>query len=57
VAIALGLALFLIQSRRHPEPETSIYLPGREPAGRGAGDGTGLDDESREVVPSGRSTP
>ncbi|CAN5289014.1 prolipoprotein diacylglyceryl transferase [soil metagenome] len=31
VAIALGIALFVVQGRRHPEPETSIYLPGREP--------------------------
>jgi len=31
VAIALGVALFVVQGRRHPEPETSIYLPGREP--------------------------
>jgi len=27
-----GLALFLIQSRRHPEPELSPYLPDRAPA-------------------------
>ena len=32
VAIALGLTLFVVQGRRHPEPETSIYLSGREPA-------------------------
>ncbi|MGN6501914.1 MAG: prolipoprotein diacylglyceryl transferase [Pseudolysinimonas sp.] len=31
VAIALGITLFVVQSRRHPEPETSIWLPGREP--------------------------
>jgi prolipoprotein diacylglyceryl transferase len=31
VAIALGVVLFVVQTRRHPEPETSIYLPGREP--------------------------
>jgi prolipoprotein diacylglyceryl transferase len=30
VAIALGIALFVVQTRRHPEPETSVYLPGRE---------------------------
>ena len=27
----LGLVLILIQQRRHPEPENSIYLPGRDP--------------------------
>jgi len=32
VAIALGAVLFVVQSRRHPEPEQSIYRPGREPA-------------------------
>jgi prolipoprotein diacylglyceryl transferase len=32
VAIALGIVLFVVQTRRHPEPEPSIYLPGREPA-------------------------
>jgi prolipoprotein diacylglyceryl transferase len=29
IAIALGLAIFIVQSRRHPEPELSVYLPGR----------------------------
>ena len=31
VAIALGIVLFVVQTRRHPEPEPSIWLPGREP--------------------------
>lgn len=31
VAIALGVILFVVQTRRHPEPEPSIYLAGREP--------------------------
>jgi prolipoprotein diacylglyceryl transferase len=31
VAIALGLTLFIVQGRRHPEPEASIYREGREP--------------------------
>ena len=34
VAMALGIALFVVQSLRHPEPELSIYLAGREPAAR-----------------------
>jgi len=29
VAIALGIVLFVVQARRHPEPETSVYLEGR----------------------------
>jgi prolipoprotein diacylglyceryl transferase len=32
VAIALGVALFVVQSRRHPGPELTIYREGREPA-------------------------
>jgi prolipoprotein diacylglyceryl transferase len=31
VAILLGVVLFVVQGRRHPEPETSIYREGREP--------------------------
>ncbi len=31
VAIALGVLLIVVQSRRHPEPETSVYQLGREP--------------------------
>ena len=31
VAIALGVALIVVQSRRHPEPETSVYRAGRGP--------------------------
>ena len=29
-AIVLGIAIFLVQGRRHLEPEGSVYLPGRE---------------------------
>jgi hypothetical protein len=29
--VLLGLAIFVVQGRRHPESETSVYLPGREP--------------------------
>jgi prolipoprotein diacylglyceryl transferase len=31
VAIALGIVLFLVQARRHPEPEISVYREGRGP--------------------------
>lgn len=31
VAIGLGILLFVVQTRRHPEPETSVYQVGREP--------------------------
>jgi len=30
-AVLLGVAIFVVQGRRHPEPETSVYVPGREP--------------------------
>ena len=32
VGIAIGLAIIVIQSRRHTGLESSVYLPGREPA-------------------------
>jgi prolipoprotein diacylglyceryl transferase len=31
-AIALGIVVIVVQSTRHPEPESTVYLPGREPA-------------------------
>ncbi len=31
VAIALGVVLFIVQTRRHPGPETSVYRDGRGP--------------------------
>lgn len=46
VAILLGIAIIVVQGRRHPEPEPSMYQPGREPededaeAGAGAENGT-----------------
>ncbi len=30
----IGMAIIVVQSRRHPEPEASPYLPGHEPSGR-----------------------
>jgi prolipoprotein diacylglyceryl transferase len=30
-AILLGIAIVVVQGRRHPEPEPSVYQPGREP--------------------------
>lgn len=35
VAVALGIVLFVVQSRRHPGVETSIYRTGRGPRGAG----------------------
>ncbi len=31
VAVALGVTLIVVQARRHPEPEPSVYREGREP--------------------------
>jgi prolipoprotein diacylglyceryl transferase len=31
VAILLGIVIVVVQGRRHPEPEPSVYQPGREP--------------------------
>ena len=31
VAVALGVILFVVQTRRHPEPELSVYSDGRQP--------------------------
>jgi prolipoprotein diacylglyceryl transferase len=35
VAILLGIAIVVVQGRRHPEPEPSVYQPGREPEDEG----------------------
>ncbi|WP_193597890.1 prolipoprotein diacylglyceryl transferase [Microbacterium sp. YJN-G] len=32
VVVALGIVLFIVQGRRHPEPEPSVYQEGRAPA-------------------------
>ena len=32
VAIALGVVLYVVQARRHPEPELSSYRAGHDPA-------------------------
>lgn len=32
IGIALGLLIFIVQSRRHPGLEPSVFIPGREPA-------------------------
>lgn len=31
LAVLLGVGIIVVQGRRHPEPETSVYEPGREP--------------------------
>ncbi|CAN5457995.1 prolipoprotein diacylglyceryl transferase [soil metagenome] len=53
VAIAIGIVLFIVQTRRHPEPELSPYRDGRGPritstdlVSAGSGAGRGADRES-----------
>jgi prolipoprotein diacylglyceryl transferase len=31
LAVAVGVAIVVVQGRRHPEPETSVHTPGHEP--------------------------
>jgi len=44
-AIAIGIVLFVVQTRRHPEPELSPYRDGRSPNTKAirAGDGSNSD--------------
>lgn len=32
-AVLVGVTIIVVQSRRHPEPETSVHVPGHEPTG------------------------
>jgi len=54
VAIALGIILFVVQSRRHPGVEISVYRPGRsprviEPRTKNKGGATTTDPDADEV--------
>lgn len=44
LAVAMGVAIIVVQGRRHPEPETSVHVPGREPAPLDA------DDDARATA-------
>ncbi|WP_419706802.1 prolipoprotein diacylglyceryl transferase [Promicromonospora sp. NFX87] len=69
IAILLGIAIVVVQGRRHPEPEPSVYQPGREPededaeteSGSDAGDGaepagSADDDGSASTASEGSAT-
>ncbi|SKC56358.1 prolipoprotein diacylglyceryl transferase [Krasilnikoviella flava] len=43
VAVALGVALFVVRGRMHPEPETSVYVPGRSARSATSGDAASGD--------------
>lgn len=45
IAILLGVAIIVLQGRRHPEPEPSVYQPGREPEDEDAENGSESDAE------------
>lgn len=45
VAIAVGAAIVVVQGRRHREPETSVYSPGREPVEAEATTTSGAADD------------
>lgn len=42
--VLIGLAIMIVQKRRHPGLERSPYAPGREPQGKGAVDSTDPSD-------------
>lgn len=49
VAVLLGIAIIVVQGRRHREPEPSVYQPGREPDDEDtATDDTATDDTDTE---------
>ena len=65
LAVVLGIALFVVQRRRHPGIEPSAYVPGREPEGaidsgetysETDDDGDGAATESGEHATSGART-
>ncbi|PWL20394.1 MAG: prolipoprotein diacylglyceryl transferase [Candidatus Aquiluna sp. XM-24bin5] len=43
IGLALGILIFLVQSRRHPGLEPSIWMPGREPAPEGTNEPLAVD--------------
>ena len=43
IGLTLGILIFLVQSRRHPGLEPSIWMPGREPATEGANEPLAVD--------------
>ncbi|MEU2202091.1 prolipoprotein diacylglyceryl transferase [Isoptericola sp. NPDC019482] len=57
VAVALGVALFVVRGRQHPEPETSVYLPGRSApsADEGVDEAAGADEADADAATSARS--
>ena len=46
IGIAVGLIIFIVQSRRHPGLEPSVFVPGREP----------VEEESVEDKPTAKET-
>jgi hypothetical protein len=54
IAILLGIAIVVVQGRRHPEPEPSVYQPGREPEDEDGDVDGGEDAEpEKDAEPAG----
>jgi prolipoprotein diacylglyceryl transferase len=53
LAIAVGIGLYVVQTRRHPEPEPSIFSEGRASTGVSASASPHGSPESAEKVASG----
>ena len=47
-AILFGIAIIVVQGRRHSEPEPSVYQPGREPVDEDAEDAEGAGAEAED---------
>jgi prolipoprotein diacylglyceryl transferase len=50
VTVAIGVVLFVVQSRRHPEPETSVYRAGHVPV---PSDSAAAASEDVDALPAG----
>ncbi|MEO5922015.1 MAG: prolipoprotein diacylglyceryl transferase [Pseudolysinimonas sp.] len=57
VAIALGVVLFVVQTRRHPEPEVSIFRDGRTATEGARSDMSDGDRDGRSEKVSGSRVP
>lgn len=55
LAVAVGVAIIVVRARRHPEPETSVYEPGREP--RADADDEGAAEVSSAAPEGSRDGP
>lgn len=58
LAVALGVAILVVRGRQHPEPETSVHVPGREPVeGDVPAEQTGSTEDAVATEPDGPQQP